>query len=69
MSCYRPSVKALKYLLRFCLSFEFKVWFANLGERGPMGVGLHGVRRGVSDFLQMELQAQVSVTVLLPCLI
>jgi len=35
VSCYTPSLyKAIRYLLRFCRSFEVKFWFPNMGEWG-----------------------------------
>jgi len=39
------------YPLRFCRIFEFKYfWFPQFGKtEAPMGVGLHGVRWGISD--------------------
>jgi len=41
VSCYRPSIKAVRYLLQFCRSFEVKFWFPQFGEQGPLwGVGL-----------------------------
>jgi len=46
------------YMLLFCRSFEVKLCFPQFGETGtPMGVGLRGVRWGVSDFLQIALQS------------
>jgi len=44
--------------------------FPKLREGGPMGVGLRGVRWGVSEFvLQVALYKALGVSFLLPCLI
>jgi len=53
--------KPVRYLLRFCCSFEVKFWFPQFGGRGtvgtPMEMGLRGVIWGVSDFIQIALQS------------
>jgi len=37
LSCYRPSIcKAIRYLLRFCRSFEVKFWFPQFGGMGAL---------------------------------
>jgi len=47
-----------RYLLQFCRSFEVKFWFPQFGgTRALIGVGLRGVRWGVSDFLLIALQS------------
>jgi len=57
VSCYRPSIQSLRYLLQFCRSFEVNFWFSEFGGTGdPMRVGLRGVRWGIDDFLQVALQ-------------
>jgi len=44
--------QAVRYLLLFCLNFEFKFWVPQFGVAGaPMGVGLSDVRWSVIDFL------------------
>jgi len=62
--------KPLGICCGFAAVLKVNFGFPNFGERGPYGVGLRGVRWGVSDFLQIALQSpHVSVMVLLPCLV
>jgi len=40
--------KARRYLMRFCLHFEFKFWFPQFGERGPRWGWAYVVSDGAS---------------------
>jgi len=54
VSCYKP----VKYMLRFCRSFEVKLWFPQFGGTGiSIGVGLRGIIWGISDYLLIALQS------------
>jgi len=58
----RPSIQSRRYLLRFCRSFEVKLWFPQFGGMGaPVRVSIRGVRWSVSDFLQIALQSLIGV--------
>ena len=51
VSCYRPSMQSHKVSVVVLPRFEVKFW-------ALWGVGLRGVRWGVSDFLLIVLQSQ-----------